>query len=37
MAAKDLRCAFLSNRLDAFCQARAADHAAQIDVLRLAA
>jgi len=33
----DLRCAFLSNRLDAFCQARAADHAAQNDLLKLAA
>src|SRR5208283_2135945 len=33
----DLRCAFLSNRLDAFCQARAADHAARNDLLKLAA
>lgn len=33
----DLRCALLSNRLDAFCQARAADHAAQNDSLKLAA
>jgi hypothetical protein len=33
----DLRCAFLSNRLDAFCQARAADHAAQNDLWKLAA
>ncbi|SPF38300.1 conserved hypothetical protein [Candidatus Sulfotelmatobacter kueseliae] len=33
----DLRCAFLSNRLDAFCQARATDHAAQNDLLKLAA
>jgi len=33
----DLRCAFLSNRLDAFCQARATDHATQNDLLKLAA
>jgi hypothetical protein len=33
----DLRCAFLSNRLDAFCQARAASHAARNDLLKLAA
>jgi len=33
----DLRCAFLSNRLDAFCHARAADHAVRNDALRLAA
>jgi hypothetical protein len=33
----DLRCAFLSNRLDGFCQARAARHAAENDTLRLAA
>jgi hypothetical protein len=33
----DLRCLFLSNRLDAFCQARAAEHAAQNDTLKLAA
>ena len=33
----DLRCAFLSRRLDPFCQARAADHAARNDVLKLAA
>ena len=33
----DLRCAFLSNRLDAFCQSRATDHAAQNDLLKLAA
>ena len=33
----DLRCAFLSNRLDAFCQARAAHHATRNDALRLAA
>lgn len=33
----DLRCAFLSNRLDAFCQARANDHAARNDLLKLAA
>jgi hypothetical protein len=33
----DLRCAFLSNRLDAFCQARAAAHAAENDLLKFAA
>ena len=33
----DLRCAFLSNRLDAFWLARANDHAARNDVLSLAA
>jgi hypothetical protein len=33
----DLRCAFLSNRLDAFCQARAANHAARNDLLKLVA
>jgi hypothetical protein len=33
----DLRCAFLSNRLDAFCRARAAEHAAENDTLKLAA
>jgi hypothetical protein len=33
----DLRCAFLSNRLDAFCQARAAKHAPPNDALPLAA
>jgi hypothetical protein len=33
----DLRCAFLSSRLDAFCQARSTDHAAQNDLLKLAA
>jgi hypothetical protein len=33
----DLRCAFLSNRLDAFCHARAAGYAARNDALRLAA
>ena len=33
----DLRCAFLSNRLDAFCQARMADHAGRNDLLKLAA
>jgi hypothetical protein len=33
----DLRCAFLSNRLEAFCQARSTDHAAQNDLLKLAA
>lgn len=33
----DLRCAFLSNRLDAFCQARVARHAAKNDPLALAA
>lgn len=33
----DLRCALLSNRLDAFCQARTADHAARNDLLKLAA
>jgi len=33
----DLRCAFLSNRLDAFCQARTTDHAARNDLLKLAA
>jgi hypothetical protein len=33
----DLRCAFLSNRLDAFCQTRAATHAAENDALKLAA
>lgn len=33
----DLRCAFLSNRLDVFCQARATNHAARNDPLRLVA
>lgn len=33
----DLRCAFLSDRLDPFCQARGADHAARNDSLRFAA
>jgi hypothetical protein len=33
----DLRCAFLSHRLDPFCKARAADHAARNDPLKLAA
>lgn len=33
----DLRCAFLSNRLEPFCQARAAEHAARNDLLKLAA
>ena len=33
----DLRCAFLSNRLDAFCQARVAHHAAKNNSLALAA
>ena len=33
----DLRCALLSHRLDAFCQARAAEHAARNDTLKLAA
>ena len=33
----DLRCAVLSNRLDAFCQARADQHATQNDALPLAA
>ena len=33
----DLRCAFLSNRLEAFCQARAVQHAAQNDLLKWAA
>jgi hypothetical protein len=33
----DLRCSFLSNRLDAFCQARATDHAARNDLLKFAA
>jgi hypothetical protein len=33
----DLRCAFLSDRLDLFCQARADQHAARNDALKLAA
>jgi hypothetical protein len=33
----DLRCALLSDRLDAFWQARGADHAARNDALKLAA
>jgi hypothetical protein len=33
----DLRCALLSNRLDAFCRARGAAHAAENDLLKLAA
>ena len=33
----DLRCAFLSNRLDAFCQARATHHTAQNNFAKLAA
>lgn len=33
----DLRCAFLSDRLDLFCQGRAADHAARNDSLQMAA
>jgi hypothetical protein len=33
----DLRCALLSNRLDAFCQARADHHAARNNPLKLAA
>ena len=33
----DLRCAFLSSRLDAFCHDRAATHAAKNDWLKLAA
>jgi len=33
----DLRCAFLSRRLEAFCQGRAANHAARNDPLKLAA
>jgi hypothetical protein len=33
----DLRCTFLSNRLDPFCQARAEQHAARNDLLKLAA
>jgi hypothetical protein len=33
----DLRCAFLSDRLDPFCQARATNHAARNDSLKLAA
>ena len=33
----DLRCAFLSDRLNPFCQARTADHAARNDSLRFAA
>jgi hypothetical protein len=33
----DLRCAFLSNRLDAFCQARTVQHAARNDLLQWAA
>lgn len=33
----DLRCAFLSNRLDAFCHARASAHLAQEHPLKLAA
>jgi hypothetical protein len=33
----DLRCAFLNNRLDAFCQARAVQHAARNDLLKWAA
>ncbi len=33
----DLRCAFLSNRLDPFCHARATDHVARNDPLKLAA
>jgi hypothetical protein len=33
----DLRCAFLSNRLDAFCQARSNHHAARNDLLALTA
>jgi len=32
----DLRCAFLSDRLDAFCQARAANRAARNDLLKFA-
>lgn len=33
----DLRCAFLSDRLESFCQARATEHAARNDSLKLAA
>ena len=33
----DLRCAFLSNRLDAFCQARVTHHTARYDALKMAA
>lgn len=33
----DLRCLFLSNRLDPFCEARATHHAARNDPLKLAA
>ena len=33
----DLRCALLSDRLDAFCQARAQDRASRNDVLKMAA
>jgi len=33
----DLRCAFLSDRLEPFCQARATEHAARNDSLKLAA
>ena len=33
----DLRCTLLSDRLDSFCQARAASHVAQNDPLKIAA